>query len=481
MDLQYYLQYIISWLYHNVIHSDATIAIVRILIIIGLVSLLIYQQYILFVLFCIIVICAEYLIQDHTASSDIKNIFPFETFTTTDTSKEHRTIDKDELTNGVLLTREGFSFEFPKIIKGDDSGKHYQRSNKFIEEDSRDFTDKYFASKQCSIGSGVGGITMFGSNELIGDSRSATFNSPLYSVYDFKGNWTANDSTGDVLKRFSYFRDCVYDPINRNDFRSLKKEIYSNINNKIIDIPKCLARFNIGVLFNTTSDITADVSTQVALSDLKNNNGSESTLISYVSIINGNTNATKLSNIGALNAGTIGDNASETTYTELMKATNEARLEPYIKQRAIDVYGKVYGYRKRIDEILKIMREQTNNDASLMYTVRISEPIVKELRVMLAYLTVIQRSNDIIVFETTSGITLYDTISTAVTSASSFDTGTLAPITGVTDANKRSISGDNNIFRIPIDGTDYNTKDEQRYLYGITYYFDKTKSDRPYP
>jgi hypothetical protein len=164
-----------------------------------------------------------------------------------------------------------------------------------------------------------------------------------------------------------------------------------------------------------------------------------------------------------------------------MKATNESELEPYIKQRAIDVYGKVFGYRKRIDEILKIMREQTKNDASLMYTVRISEPVVRELRMMLAYLTVIQRSNDIIVFEMTSGVTLYDTISTAVTGASSLETGTLATITGVTDANKGPISGVNNIFGIPIDGTDYNTKDEQRYLYGITYYFDKTKSENPYP
>ena len=468
MDFQYYLQYIISWVYHNVIHTDATIAIVRILIIIGLVSLLVYQQYILFALLCIVVLCAEYLIRDETA-------------TVSTGIKDRRIVDKDALTTGVSLTREGFSFEFPKIIKGDDSGTDYHRSNKFIEEDSRDFTDKYFTSKQCSIGSGVGSITMFGDNELIGDSRIAKFNSAVYTIYDFKGNWTANDNTGDNSKRFIYFNDCVHDPIKRNDFRALKKEIYRKINEKVIDIPKCLARFNIGVLFNTTSDITANMSTQVALSDLKNTDGGESTLISYVSIINGNTNATKLSNIGALNAGTIGDNASEATYTELMKATNESGLEPYIKQRAIDVYGKVFGYRKRIDEILKIMREQTKDDASLMYTVRISEPLVKELRMMLAYLAVIQRSNDIIDFEMTQGIRLYDTISTAVTAASSLETGTLATITGVTDTNKGSISGLNNIFGIPLDGNDYNTKDEQRYLYGITYYFDKDRSENPYP
>jgi len=127
------------------------------------------------------------------------------------------------------------------------------------------------------------------------------------------------------------------------------------------------------------------------------------------------------------------------------------------------------------------MREQTKSDASLMYTVRISEPIVRELRMMLAYLAVIQRSNNIIVFEMTEGIRLYDTISTAVTAASSLDTGTLATITGITDTNKGPISGLNNIFGIPLDGNDYNTKDEQRYLYGITYYFDKDRSENPYP
>jgi hypothetical protein len=456
MDLQYYLQYIILWVYHNVIHTDATFAIVRILIIIGLVSLLVYQQYILFVLFCVVVICAEYLIQDETASSSssLKDIFSFET----KASSQHRTIDKDELTHGIPLLREGFSFEFPKIIKGDDSGKDYRRLNKYVEEDSRDFTDKYFSSKQCSIGSGVGGITMFGSNELIGDSRTATFNSAIYTVYDFKGNWTANNSTGDSLKRFIYFNDCVHDPIKRNDFRAFKKDIYAKINQSVIDIPKCLARFNIGGLFNTKSDITA--------------NG----LGKGTTIINGSSNDEKKSNIGALSGGTIGDNASETTYASLMKTTNESNRESYIKQREIDVYGKAFGYRKRIDEILKIMRDQATTS---MANVSISEDIVKELRVMLAYLAVIQRSNDIIDFEMRTGIRLYDTISTAVTSASSIVTGTLLPITGADDTT--SISGDKNIFRIPLDGNDYNTKDEQRYLYGITYYFDKDRSETPYP
>jgi hypothetical protein len=424
------------------------------------------------------VISAEFLILDDSASTGIKDIFSFED---TGSSKYRRIVDKDELTTGVSLAREGFSLGLPKIIKGDDSGKDYQRSNKFIEEDSRDFTEKYFTSKQCSIGSGVGSITMFGDNELIGDSRTAK----IHSVYDFAGNWTANDSTGIASQRFIYFKDCVYDPIKRNDFRAFKKEIYSKINTKIINIPKCLARFNVGILFNTTSDITANISKQITLSG---ENTGDNSIISYVSMINGGNNTEKLNNIKSLDSGPNGDNASEKTYSELMKETTDSNTKSgiyenestrtYMKERAVSIYGKVFGYRARINEILKMMREQTKNDAALMHTVRISESIVNELRTMLAYLSIIEKSNNIIEFELKmgSGTTIYDKTSTAVTGG----TFTLGEITGVTDANKAAISGDNNIYRIPLDDNTYNTKDEQRYLYGITYYFDNIRSDNPY-
>lgn len=511
MDIQYYLQYIITWVYHNVINTGATLAIVRILIIIGLVSLLVYQQYILFVLLCIVVISAEFLILDETGSTGIKDIFSFED---TGSSNYRRVVDKDELTTGVSLAREGFSLGMPKIIKGDDSGKDYQRSNKFIEEDSRDFTEKYFTSKQCSIGSGVGSITMLGDNELIGDSRTAK----IHNVYDFAGNWVpatnaeagpparvaaeakarseGNKTNAQIteagnaaaaaaiavapVKRFNYFKDCVYDPIKRNDFREFKKEIYSKINTKIIDIPKCLARFNTGILFNTRSDITANISQQITLSG---ENKGDASIISYVSMINGRNNDEKLKNIESLDRGPNGDNANESTYSQLMKEANESKSgiyeKVYMKERAISIYGKVFGYRERINDILKMMRDQTKDDAALMYTVRISESIVNELRTMLAYLSIIQKSNNIIRFEDNMGIgkKIYDQISSAVT-AGNF---TLDPITDVTEANKGSISGDNNIYLIPLEDNTYNTKDEQRYLYGITYYFDKNKSNNPYP
>jgi hypothetical protein len=470
MDIQYYIKYIVSWFYHNVVNTDATLSIVRILIIVGLVSLLVYREYILFALLCIVLICAEVFMGSTLFSL---NGAAFAAAAATDSrasALSRHIVDKDELTNGVALTREGFSLGMPKIIKGDDSGKEYQRANKFIEEDSRDFSEKYFNSKQCSIGSGSGSVSMFGDNEVIGTRGNI--------IYDFPGKTTANDSGGDSTKRYTYFKDCVYDPIQRHDFRELKKEMYAKINQYIIDIPKCLARFNIEVLFNTRSDVTADISKSVTVSDKKE--GSSVPEIASVSIINGADNDTKLANIQELNAGINGDNASQITYTGLLNETglsmtgiySDTTLRAYRKQIAYDVYGKVRGYRIRIDEILKMMRDQSANDRSRLYTTRVSESVVKELRRILAFLALIEQSNNVIVFEEAN--TLYNTVTTAVGAGT--NPGTLAVLPSNT---KPTISSGYNIFGIPLEDNTYNMKDEQRYLYGITYYFDKEGSDRP--
>ena len=471
MDIQYYIKYIVSWFYHNVINTDATLSIVRILIIIGLVSLLVYREYILFALLCIVVICAE-VFMGSTLFSLNGAAFAAAAADSRASALSRHIVDKDELTNGVALTREGFSIGLPKIIKGDDSGKEYQRMNKFIEEDSRDFSEKYFNSKQCSIGSGSGSVSMFGDNEVIGGRNNL--------IYDFPGKTTANDSGGDSTKRYTYFKDCVYDPIQRNDFRPLKKEIYTKINERVIDIPRCLARFNIEVLFNTRSDVTADISKSVTVSDKKE--GSSVPEIASVSIINGADNETKLSNIQPLIGGINGDNASEATYASLITEINAAtsgiysdtRLRAYRKQIAYDVYGKVFGYRKRIDEILNMMREQSANDRSRLYTTRVSESVIKELRRILAFLALIEQSNRVILFEEAN--TLYNTVTTAVGAGT--NPGTLAVLPSNT---KPTISGGYNIFGIPLEDNTYNMKDEQRYLYGITYYFDKegSYSDTP--
>lgn len=468
MDLTYYLNYIITWFYHNVLDTSTTFSIIKILIIIGLVTLLVYQQYILFVLLCIIVVSAELLINNDNGTSGLKDLFTFED---TGSSKYRREVDKDELTTGVSLTREGFSLGLPKIIKGDDTGSDYRRSNKFIEEDSNDFTEKYFTSKQCSIGSGPGAITMFGSNELIGESRIAKIN----MVYDFAGNWTSNDTNGDPIKRLKYLNECVFEPIKRNDFRAFKKELYSNIMQSVIDIGKCFTRFDVTLLLNTESDVALDYSKQLTLSDKKEGDQQVND-VAYVSIINGNTNATKLDNIQALNAGSNGDNASDATYAALMKRTNDRRDGIYndiaVRQRANDVYGKAFGYRKRIDEILARMREETKNDASKLHTVRVNENIVREMRRIFAYFALIKQCNSIIMFEMTQA-KIYEILDVVPSLT------TLVPIV-VTTTQTGPISGDNNLYRIPLDDDSYNTNDEKRYFYGITYYFDKVRSEKRY-
>jgi hypothetical protein len=295
-------------------------------------------------------------------------------------------------------------------------------------------------------------------------------------VYDFAGNWTSNDNeNGDSVKRLKYFNDCVFEPIKRNDFRNLKKDLFTNIMKSVIDIDKCFKRFDVNTLLNTESDIALDYSKRVSLSDKKEGDQSVND-VAYVSIIQGNTNAKKLENIQALNAGPSGDNASDTTYATLMKETNERKDGIYnnaaVRQRAIDVYGKTFGYRKRIDEILTRMREETKNDASKLYTVRVNENVIKELRQIFAYLALIRQCNSIIKFEQDSA-KIYEKLN-VVTPLTD-----LVPIV-VTTTQTEPISGDKNIYRIPLDDDSYNTNDEKRYFYGITYYFDKVRSEKRY-
>jgi len=465
MELQYYIQYIISWVVHNVLYTDASFAIVRILIFIGLVSLLVYGQYILFVLLCIVVISAEYLADADTDNGDnYVAQFAAKVMAATTVPGTSRIVDKDELTTGISIHdgREGFSLTMPKIIKGDATGKDHRRSNKFIEEDSRDFTEKEFRSKQCSIGSGIGGITMFGSNELIGESRTAT----IKGIYDFAGNVTANDSGGDAAKRAKYFKECVFEPVKRNDFRAFKKKIYTDITASVINIENCLKRFNTGVLFSTSSNISAGYSTRLtSLMDSKvSGTNANDPSFNYVSLIAGGSNVEKLSNIQALNKGKNGDSFNERTYSELLKATNDSNIAR--KQQAMDIFGKVYGYRTRIDEILAMMRAQTKDDVALLHTVRISESVVQELRTMLSYLKMIQQTDTIIEFEESIDFGnnvkgIYNMLNKTPPPAS---LGVLP------DNGKESIQGAN-IFKIPLDDDTYNTNDEKRYLYGITYYF----------
>lgn len=317
---------------------------------------------------------------------------------------------------------------------------------------------------------------MFGSNELLeGSTRTVK----ISGIYDFYGKVTSNDASGNAVKRLNYFKDCVYEPVYRStrgsgDFRNIKKKMYQDIKNKIINIKSCTSRFNTKILFDTKSDVTSNISKRLSLSDKTRENiqitGGDGKY-DYVSLIIGDKNTDKLNNIQALNKGTVADNASDKTYSELLHSMNTDdyyKNNDALKQKHLNVYSKVYGYRKRIDEILSIIREQTKNDASLLHTIRVSESLVQELRMILAYLSIIEITNYIIVFETeypSVPIGIYEKLATATppTTLGVFDTST--------ETKVATIRGDNDIFNIPLDDDTYNTIDEKRYLYGIAFYF----------
>ena len=476
MELQYYIQYIIAWFYHNVIYTDATYAILKIGLMIGLVSFLVYRQYALFVLLCIVILILEGYRWMKETNRDFGELQKLVAETVAGGGSGAGAVRRMkpgllDITTGVSISsREGFSLGMPKIVRGDDSGKDHRRSNKFIEEDSNDFTDKYFKSKQCSIGSGIGGITMFGSNELIGSSRIATVN----RIYDFEGKVIL--ALNNDVKRYEYFRDCVLQPVTRSiksgkDFRDIKKDIFVKVKAYIINIENCLKRFDTNILFDTVSDISADRSKSLTLSGMKdsldiNSNAAPGATVEYRSLIAGDSNRDKMKNILGLDKGDNADNANIGEYSKLLKFTSDTyKNDIKMKELYLAIYGKVFRYRKRIEEILAMMLEQSKYDESAMGTIRVSEPIIQELRMILGYLAIIQRTKDIIEFEETKNI--YSVVELINNGQLPAFTVSTAPATITDDVNGKIL----NILKLPHDDDTYNSTDEKRYLYGITYYF----------
>ena len=478
-------------------YTDATFAILKIVLIIGVVSLLVYRQYALFVVLCIVILILEGVRWMKETNRDFGELQKLVAETVSGAgagagagAAASGVVRKDDLTMGVSISsREGFSLGLPTIVRGDDSGKDHRRSNKFVEHDSNEFTDKYFKSKQCSIGSGIGGITMFGSNELIGTSRTAIVN----RIYDFEGKviYIPNNDDGETnvvaqrkIKRYEYFRDCVYDPVYRSiknggDFRAIKKDIFEKVNAYIINIERCLKRFNTVILFDTASDISADRSRSLTMAGMQENlNTSSKTeqgaTVAYVSLINGEDGEAKMKNIIGLDKGgrDVADNANIDDYSKLLQDTSEKyKTDIKKKELYLAVYGKVFRYRKRIDEILSMMFEQSKNDVLAMNTIRISEPVIKELRMILGYLAIIKCTKEIIDKEQSTGIYV-DPTTISSRQLSVFEaTDNNKLVNFLRDKDNNNNIQNNNILKLPHDDDTYNNTDEKRYLYGITYYF----------
>lgn len=179
-----------------------------------------------------------------------------------------------------------------------------------------------------------------------------------------------------------------------------------------------------------------------------------------------------MANIQPLNSGRAGDNLSDSTYSQLLQTVNSDeryKNNDALKQRHLSTYSKVYGYRKRIDEILSMMRQQTKNDAALLHTIRVDEPVIQELRMILGYLAIVWRTYDIIKYETE--VSFVGETQKGIYATKLDKTPPPTTLDVITETPSATITGEANIFRIPHDDDTYNSIDEKRYLYGITYYF----------
>jgi hypothetical protein len=251
--------YILRGIYYNYIHSDTGIAISRFLIFVVVITLVIYAKYDYLVWFILLICIVEVSSSSMSTRSDApeswlniwSEIQPMvhpgrrgdggEGSSDGDSDSVLNTLNN--LTHGISLNdKEGFELSnilpsIPTITTADDRRLDYHTPNNYNKQSSQDFADNHFESKKCDTAGGIGSISMFGSNELIGNSRNVN----IVSSYDYSGkleiirNQISNSDTNeknvkvvgstDTFRQYcyNYFLGCVYEPIKRNDFRDIKK------------------------------------------------------------------------------------------------------------------------------------------------------------------------------------------------------------------------------------------------------------------
>jgi hypothetical protein len=107
-----------------------------------------------------------------------------------------------------------------------------------------------------------------------------------------------------------------------------------------------------------------------------------------------------------------------------------------------------------------------------MNTIRISEPVIKELRMILGYLAIIKCTQVIIGFDEEQQI--YNLVEQKTN-------GQLPAFINASFPKTITDDIENNILKLPHDDDTYNNTDEKRYLYGITYYFGGRPHGSPPP
>jgi hypothetical protein len=467
--------YILRGIYYNYIHSDTGIAISRFLIFVVVITLVIYAKYDYLVWFILLICIVEVSSSSMSTRSDApeswlniwSEIQPMvhpgrrgdggEGSSDGDSDSVLNTLNN--LTHGISLNdKEGFELSnilpsIPTITTADDRRLDYHTPNNYNKQSSQDFADNHFESKKCDTAGGIGSISMFGSNELIGNSRNVN----IVSSYDYSGkleiirNQISNSDTNeknvkvvgstDTFRQYcyNYFLGCVYEPIKRNDFRDIKKSIYTDIDTKIMSFDTLLNRFNIANL--TTNGLSNNY-----------------TVGNIINRTDKNTNILVIADV------------DDSDFGRFINEVNSSTTDKN-KNKRLEVYNKVYGYKIRLNEIFSVWRENAkryNNDINL---ISISDTMLQEIRNIVNDLRVIQITKIIIDKEETV-MKIYDKMAIAYTGNKQYLPYGYDLSGGIIrrDVTNGIFKEFNNYKLYELTDT-YNVPDEQRYLYGISYFY----------
>lgn len=485
-DLHNYAHFLLRGIYHNYIHSETGIAISRLLIFIIFITFIIYAKYDYLLGFIVVVVIIEVMSASSTAYSssswlDIwSEIAPLITHNNNNNQispyRSSYTFDINNLTNGITLnTKEGF--EIFGISRSDDSGTDYHNRNTSVDKNSQEFSDKFFENKKCN--NGIGSIIMSGTNELIG-KRSVY----MSSTYDYANklklikaqthinnitinNINKNDvSNNDQFQQYcyNYFFDCVYEPINRSrkasgntiDFRKFKTDIYNGINDNIMKIDDLLGRFNLHNL--------KDASDNRIVGNIINKNKDKDT-------------NNELYNINEIN------DKSDAQFGDFID--KESIKTDIFKARRLEIYNQVYQYKKKLNEIFTNWKNHSEKYNINVNFVSVNDNVLNDLSEIINFIRLVKMSYDIVIahddifLSNPDNKTLYGLIEEAKTN----NVKKMLPYGYSNAANKitrdtnfattNKILSGKNIYEIPQSSavTSYTLPDEERFLYGISYFY----------
>lgn len=479
-DIHNYAHFLLRGIYHNYIHSETGIAISRLLIFIILIIFIIYAKYDYLLGFIVVIAFIEVMSTSSSSSSSSSwlNIWselrPFivDTNNQIALSRPSYTFDINHLTNGVSLnTKEGF--EIFGISRTDDSGTDYHNRTTSVDKNSQEFSDKFFENKKCN--NGLGSIVMSGTNELIGQ-RSVY----MSSTYDYANklklikdqicpaaitingtSYNKNDvSNNDQFQQYcyNYFFDCVYQSINRSrkasgnttDFRDFKKDVYNGINDNIMKIDDLLGRFNLRNL--------KDASDNRIVGNIINSNSKDTT-----------------DDYGLYNINEINDK-SDAQFGDFID--KESTKTDIFKARRLEIYNRVYQYKNKLNEIFTNWKNHSKNYNINVKFISVNDNVLNDLSEIINFIILIKMSFDIVNVHNINN--LYGIVDNAYKN----QVKKMIPYGFKENGNKiiqdttnftrmKNTLSNTNIYNIPQTSvnTSYTLPDEERFLYGISYFY----------